>query len=118
MALLDVDEELRVRLLRMRDAWQRTHEDLDQLYCIEVWDVTPDVYEWSDAAEDFEENDLHAQWCDAPDLDENMLGEGARTDCMTLHVTEGGVYWTWYAKHGDGRQYETPTLTWANLADA
>lgn len=87
VATVSVGADLLEAILARKESFCAAKEAESSLYSMRYWCGEPEFFE---SEYETDEADL------APD---DFSGEGVRTECMTMIVTEGGVHWTCYRKH-------------------
>lgn len=110
-ATLELTPKRARRLLGLRAVVALAKTVSDQFYAAEFWDYSV-TYGKNANHDDDKLTDLDSgEW--GPMAADSRIRRG-RTSAETVQVTDAGVLWTAYPKHGDG-QFETVTLTWALL---
>jgi hypothetical protein len=96
-----LDENQVARIVELSEIVKKNH-----LYCVEFFDGTVDVYDGLSqnkirVADVFCEDMPEDALCDRgdPELQDDV-------ECMTCHVTDVDVYWTWCQHHGDSGTIE------------
>jgi hypothetical protein len=83
------------------------------LQCMEFSDWSVEWYELNPAEEQYDElEDIDV----VRDFTGSVHGETASVECVHMVVTEGGIHWRCWTKHGDVLLY-TSTISWALLEE-
>lgn len=85
------------------------------VYCVAFWDSQCIVVLDPEKLE-LEELEDSSRW-KMPDGFDPEKFEDPRATSITLRVTEGGIYWTWYPKHGTV-QYESTQIRFDEIEEA
>lgn len=90
------------------------------VYCIEVFDVTPEFFFGRSCEEDPFDEDKGSglsQWISATPRLKKDNSEHPSPQSVTAVIAKEGVHWSWYEKHCDDL-FTTPVLPWAVLQEA
>lgn len=121
-ATVDIDVERVKELLTMRPIWDQTQKLLPSLYCLEIFDATPEFYESVDLdnlSEDDQYRVENGEFIEVPTIGEAFVpvyGEQHSTCVETLRITKDGVLWSASPKYGEG-SFETLELSWKRLEE-
>jgi len=120
-ATIDIDAERAKELLTLRPLWEQLQKTLPSLYCIEIFDATPEFYEsvkFDNLSEDTISAIENSELTEVPTSGEELpsYGEQHSTCAETLKVTRSGVLWSANPKYGEG-YFETQDFTWALLEE-
>jgi hypothetical protein len=116
-AVVDINEETREHLLRLRASFLSLHEEDAELYQQTYWDGLPDWYEDSEVPieEALRAIPIPSRVFQLPsDFEMPKDSPLARVECCMRVVTEQGVYWKCMPKHTSER-VETERIEWAML---
>jgi hypothetical protein len=118
-AIVEITEEMKRRLLDLRDVFKVLHEKDAELYQQTYWDSLPDWYEDSEVSgEDAASLEVLVRDIKVFRLLDDFELPGsplARVECSMRVVTEQGVYWKCMPKHTSER-VETERIEWAMRA--
>lgn len=106
-AYVEIDEEFLAQIAKRKEAWELVRETDSSLYCLRYWCGDVDFFEGADdvcSSESMRHDDFEEP------AEERIL----RIDCLQMVVTQDGIYWTCYPKHGDYR-LETARIDWEEL---